>query len=376
MFVAFAAPPRLSCRARTVARSLLVGALLAACACETSSNRPAQYPPPQGPYANQPPGSGAYAPGPYPPGAGPQPGAPPGAPPPGGQPQGAPPGAPPPAASGPPPASLPPVGFDPINAVDIQFLRGRSQLVIRELLGALQGAQRQRVDGVPLVIDDEVGEVNAYAACTREGKALMAISDGLLDIEAHLAMAKATDEIFGTRKVDEYVRFVAQHQRPKQPIVRPAAGFFNPAQHSDPRKVQRQHQLLDEQIAFVLGHELAHHYLGHLPCTAGGSVSAADVARVLSSAVPVFNQPNELAADIAGTNNLLNAGKNRQGYRYNEGGALLTMQFFAGLDQLTPTDIIFGFERTHPAPQIRTPVIQQAAASWRSTGGWPFPLSF
>ena len=69
----------------------------------------------------------------------------------------------------------------------------------------------------------------------------MAISDGLLDIQAHLAQASATDELFGTRKTDEYVQLVARHQRPGAPIVRPAPGFFAPAQHVDPRKVARQH---------------------------------------------------------------------------------------------------------------------------------------
>jgi Zn-dependent protease with chaperone function len=263
----------------------------------------------------------------------------------------------------------PPVAYDPINAGDIQFLRGRAQAVLRDLVAALAGGQQQRVQNIPLVVDDEPGEVNAFAACTREGKALMAISDGLLDIEAHLAQAAATDELFGTRKVDEYIRFLAANQRPQQPIVRPPRGFFDPVQAADGRKVRRQHQLLDEQIAFVMGHELAHHYLGHLPCTSGNTITAADVGRVLSSAVPVFNQPNELAADVAGTSNVLTAGSRRQDFRWNEEGGLLTMRFFSALDAFTPSDILFGFERTHPPPQLRTPVIQQAANTWRATGG-------
>ena len=163
----------------------------------------------------------------------------------------------------PAPSPLPqaPAGqADPLNAIDIGFLRGRAQSVIGELVAALAPAQRQRVSGIPLIADDEVGEVNAFAACAN-GRAAMAISDGLLDIQAHLAQAKAIDELFGTRKVDEYIRLIAQNQRPKQPVVRPPAGFFDPAQASDPRKLARQYQVLDEQIGFVLGHELAHHYL-------------------------------------------------------------------------------------------------------------------
>lgn len=277
-----------------------------------------------------------------------------------------------PPAVGPAPAA-PPIQHDPLNAIELGFLRSRAQAVLGELVGALAPAQQQRVQSIPLIVDDEVGEVNAFAACA-SGRAAMAISDGLLDIQAHLAQARALDELFGSRKVEEYIRLIAQNQRPKQPVVRPAAGFFPAGQAFDARKITRQHEVFDEQLAFVLGHELAHHYLGHLPCSSGGGLSLADVSRVLSDAVPIFNQPNELAADYAGTNNLLSAGARRTGYRLSEGGALLTMQFFSGLDQLTPADIVFGFERTHPLPLVRSPVIQQTAATWRATGGRGLPI--
>ncbi|MFZ5889722.1 MAG: M48 family metalloprotease [Myxococcota bacterium] len=267
-----------------------------------------------------------------------------------------------------------PVAFDPINSVDINFLRGRAVAVLGELVANLPAPQRTRVQNIPLITDSTVGEVNAFAACTRDGKTAMAITDGLLDIQAHLAQARAIDEVFGLRKVDEYIRFIAQNQRPKAPIAQPPAGMFDPAQTADSRKVTRQHQVLDEQIAFVLGHELAHHYLGHLPCTAGGGLSGAEVARVLSDVVPIFNQGNEVSADTAGINNTLTTGARRQGYHFTEGGALLTMQFFAGLDQLSPIDILFGFERSHPPPAFRTPWIQQAANVWRSTGGQGLPV--
>jgi Zn-dependent protease with chaperone function len=230
------------------------------------------------------------------------------------------------------------------------------------------------VNGIPLVVDSTPGEVNAFAACTQQGKAGMAITDGLLEITAQLARAKAIDELAGTRKVDDYIQFLAQHQKPKQPIVRPQAGFFDPALDVDPRKLERQRQLLDEALAFILGHELAHHYLNHLPCTAGVA-GVAEVGHLLSGAVPMLNQPNELMADTYGTNNVLTAGSRRQGYRFTEGGGLLTMQFFSGLDRLSPGDI-FSFERSHPPPQLRSPLITQAANTWRAYGGRPPLLVF
>jgi len=358
---------------------LLVLALIALAlvlpACRPKRSPPPRRPPPPG-YA-APPGYAGY-PG--------QP--PPGQPPPGQRPPGQwapqpPPNAPAPAP--PPPAPAPaaptaPVQGDPINAVNIGFLRGRAQTVLGELVNALPDASRAKVQGIPLVADPTVGEVNAFAACDK-GVALMAISDGLLEIQAHMAQFRATDEVFRTNKLDQYIHLLATKQKPGGPIVRPPKGFVDPSQHTHGQKVARQHQLMDEQLAFVLGHELAHHHLGHTGCANGSNrgLSPADIGRVLSNTIPVFNQPNEIGSDVAGVNNLLAAGKRRQGYKWTEAGALLTLNFFAGLDRLTPAAVIFGFERTHPHPLIRVPIVQQTAASWRATGGnntLPFPFPF
>jgi hypothetical protein len=299
----------------------------------------------------------------------------------GGQPGAATPGVPAPVPGAPAPAPGVPgfpaaVGADPINNVDLAFLRAEATGILAELVAALPPLQQSRVAAIPMVVDSTPGEVNAFATCSKSGRAAMAITDGLLEIQAFLARARAHDEMGGTRKVDEYIALIARNQRPKQPVVRPAAGFFDPALDANPQKLARQRQVLDEELAFVLGHELAHHYLGHLPCTAAGALPVAEIARVLTDAVPGFNQPNELAADVAGLNDALTAGARRNGYHFTETGALLTMQFFSGLDQLTPTDILFSFERSHPSPALRVPIIQQTANAWRTTGGRGLPYPF
>lgn len=222
------------------------------------------------------------------------------------------------------------------------------------------------------MVDDTPGDVNAFAACAK-GKALMAITDGMLEIIAWLAMAKAHDEVFGTQKTDEYIRFIAQNLTPERPIPRPN-GFFARPNSVDGRKVARQHVLFEEQVAFVLAHELAHHYLGHLPCTGSpGPLGSADLARVLSSEVPLFNQPNEAAADLAGTDNVLDAGARRAGAHWTEAGALLTMRFFLGLEGGV-TNLLLAFQHSHPPPALRIPLIQQSANYWRRTGGAGIPL--
>ena len=284
------------------------------------------------------------------------------------------------APSGTSPLPGAPIFGDPINALDITYLRQRAHAVLAELSAALPANQRSMIAAVPLVVDDTPGEVNAFAACTKNG-ALMAITDGLLEISAQMARAKATDELFGTAKLQEYVKLVSQHQQPKQPIVRPALGFFEPSQDGDGRKVARQHDLLDEQLAFILGHELAHHYLQHTGCVGpqSASVTPADIGRLLSNAVPVFNQPNELAADTQGVTSLLNAGRARAGQRWNEEGAMLTLNFFVALMQMDPADrVLFAFQGSHPPPELRIPIVQQTANQWRATGGAAsgFPLPF
>ena len=269
-----------------------------------------------------------------------------------------------------------PVVNDPINFNDLGYLRGQAQSLLNELVATLPAPQQSRVAGIPLVVDSTPGDVNAFATCTSSGHAAMAITDGLLDIESHLSQARATDETFGTHKMSDYIQLIVQNQRANQPIVQPPLGFFDATQQADGRKVARQHQLLEEQIGFVLGHELAHHYLGHLPCTSAGQLPLAELGQALSGTVPLFNQPNEIAADTSGTNTLLTMGFRRSGYHLTEGGALITMQFFAGLEQFSAAQLLFAFQNDHPPAVVRTPIIQQTAAAWRLTGGRGLPYLF
>jgi hypothetical protein len=363
---------------RSVITSLL--SLSLACGAE-SERRPAAYPPgsqggypagqyPQGQYPN-PQTAQQYPPQQYPPQQYPPQQYPAPAP-----------AYPVPTAPGPVPSAplpgaqlpaLPNVDNDPINALNVTALRQSAQSILVELTRALPDVARSRVEGIPLVVDDTPGDVNAFAACSN-GRSLMAVTDGLLEIMAWLAMTAAHDELFGTAKTDEYIRFIAQNLAPGRPIPRPA-GLIAPAAQVDGRKVQRQHVLFEEALAFVLGHELAHHHLGHLPCTGkAGPLGSGDLARVLSSQVPLFNQPNEAAADLAGTSNVLDAGARRSGARWSEQGGLLTMRFFIGLDGGVGRNLLLAFQQSHPPPQLRVPLIQQSANFWRSNGGVGIPV--
>ncbi len=356
--------------AGAVALALITGMV----ACQPKRRaRPNPYGPPQGQWGQQPPPGGQWGQQPPPGGQWGQ------QPPPGGwsqQPPGPGTGQPPGPGTSQPPG---PVANDPINNTDIGFLRQRAGAVLKELVAALPDAKRNKVASVPLFSDPSVGEVNAFAACDDQGQPLMAISDALLEVMAHSARFRAHDELFKTNKLDQYTTLVAQNYKPKKPLPRPAQGFVDPAADADGRKVARQAVLMDAQLAFVLGHELAHHYLDHTGCANGGGsrgVSTGDFGRLLSRAAPLFNQPNEIGSDVAGTQNLLAAGARRQGAKWTEEGALLSLNFFGALDRLTPEAILFAFESSHPHPSVRMPIVTQTANTWRMTGGNPLPFPF
>ena len=141
----------------------------------------------------------------------------------------------------------------------------------------------------------------------------------------------------------------------------------------DSRKLARERQLFQEQVAFILAHELAHHHRGHNSCVSSGDASRAsaeELARVASSAIPTFTQPLEVEADMWAVYTVLAAGDGRAGGSWDEEGGLVNLEFFGRLRDLGGTDVLQVFLSTHPLPQIRRPIIETAARQW-SRGQWP-----
>jgi hypothetical protein len=268
---------------------------------------------------------------------------------------------------------------DPINTVDLNYLRATAQSVLGELVAALPPERQAKVQGIPFIADAKVGDVNAYASCDESHMPRMTVTDGLLQIEAYISQLKAIDELYGTQKLEAYLTVFAREQKPQEPIVAPPAGLIEQGQQVDPRKVARQHQIMEEQLAFVLGHELGHHYLGHTGCANGQSgdrnPTIGDIGRLFTKVVPVSNQFVESDADNAGVDDLLAAGARRQGYHWTEEGAILTLGFFAHLHEITPDAAMLFWLNDHPFPQQRLPLVRQEANRFRQSGGaWATPL--
>jgi hypothetical protein len=246
------------------------------------------------------------------------------------------------------------------------------QSVLNELIAQLNPTNQQRVRGIPLVFDPDVGQVNAYAGCDDNGAPFLAGTEALLALADGMAQTRATDELFGTQTYEAYMAYAtprALSQTPASPAL--VAGII-PAQYwSDARRFSRAHEIFDEVVAFTFGHELAHHYLGHTGCANGQPLPAlSQLGHVFTKIVPGFNQPNEAAADTFGSLNTLDTGRARRGagyYAWSERGGLSLLDYFlrversAGMSPLSPV----AFLRTHPSSAIRIPIVQTAANGWR-----------
>lgn len=293
-------------------------------------------------------------------------------------------------------APLPPGALEPDGSFALPFLEQEAQYLISTMAANLEPAQRARVANIPLNFMNTLTEVNAAAGCTRGGRAFMVATAAILVLHAATAEARAVDEVAGTHLLADYtdrtVRLINQEQ-----MVRGLPdGVVPPAMALNPQKLARQRYLYDIQIAFILGHELAHHYRGHTGCANGAAANPQqgdleDLQRAVSTLAPLFNQPLELEADTWGTVDVLDTGSRRTTGRWTEDGAVMSMNFFERLEGLRGSSPLLFFVRSHPPAAIRRPVIQLWASQWRAgvrppavgaaQGGngsspLPFPLPF
>jgi hypothetical protein len=248
--------------------------------------------------------------------------------------------------------------------------QAEARAVAKELVSNLSPQNQALVASIPLVFDPTT-DINAFAGCDDGGAPFVAGTEGLLEAIDAISQTKAADELFGTRTYDAYTSAVAPllvSTKGGSPML--PAGVISPVQWADLRRISRAHEMFDEIVGFTFGHELSHHYLGHTGCAHGQPQgvppAVSDLNRLVSSAIPLFNQPNEIAADSNGCINLLDTGRARasQAYRWNEEGSLWLLDFFARLDRAAGANPLLGFLRTHPNPGLRIPIVQGVSATW------------
>lgn len=284
---------------------------------------------------------------------------------------------PPPAAPAPPPGGAQPAAAHALlfPLVGPQAWQQEVRLVMQELIANLSPEHAARVRNIPLVIDPNQGDVNAFAGCDDQGSPFVAATEGMLEALDAVAQTEANDDLFGTHTYEQYTAAVLPRlAQGKGASASLPLGIIPLTTALDPRRLSRAHELFDELAAFTFGHELSHHYLGHTGCANGqassGGPNPAVVANMITRMVPTLNQPNEIAADSAGCINTLDSGRARAPrgvYVWTERGGLTRLDFFARLERaagLSPMNPI-SYIQSHPNPAIRIPIVKAVAQTWR-----------
>jgi len=287
-------------------------------------------------------------------------------------------------------AAAPPGSYDAGGHLTRAFMESRAETVHQALVAALDAHERSQVTDVPfeVVITDEP---NAAAGCTRgDRRPVMMITSSMLNLVAGISETSAYDELASTETYEAYVTHVVGEVRGGRPVPDVEASAHSAPHATDAHKLARQVHLFDQQVAFILGHELAHHYRGHTNCVQGRSdseVQRDELMGMLSRTVPPFEQPREVEADMWGLVDVLEAGHERPGGEWTEEGALLNMDFFRRLSDRGGQEILLAFFSTHPPSAVRIPIVRSTAQQWtpgyrpprmptadgNNTGGLPIP---
>jgi hypothetical protein len=262
----------------------------------------------------------------------------------------------------------PPESHDAAGHLLRPFLEAEAERVHQALVAALPAHEQGQTREIPFEVIAEDREPNAAAGCTRSTRSpLMMITTAMLTLAAGTAEAKAYDELAGTTTFDQYVTAViadVRNQRSVQPI---SPSLHTGPTATDPHKLGRQVHLYQQQVAFIVGHELAHHYRGHTNCVAGRTDEEQrrdEAAQILAHTVPPFSQPREIEADMWGVTNVLEAGRTRPAGQWTQEGALLNLDFFRQLADEGGPQIVLAFLSTHPPSLVRIPIVRSTSQQW------------
>ncbi|CAN5383025.1 hypothetical protein BH09MYX1_BH09MYX1_63740 [soil metagenome] len=268
------------------------------------------------------------------------------------------------------PTALPAIHIPLLPLIGTPAMQAEVRLVLDELIRNLSATYQSRVSGIPLKLDTDPNEINAYAGCDDKGVAYMAVTQGMLDAIDGMANTKATDELFGTQTYDAYTAAVIPKLNAPKGGSAALPLTIIPLQYAaDPRRLSREHEIFDDIVAFTFGHELAHHYLGHTGCANGATQlqqGLAVLGHLGTQLVPIFNQPNELVADNVGIFNVMDTGRVRRPLaEWSEQGGLVLLDFFARLERAAGSSPFVAFVRSHPASRDRIVWVRGFATSWR-----------
>jgi len=275
------------------------------------------------------------------------------------------------------------VAGDALHADMISALHAQASDELRRLLAKLPKAQTARLSGIYLAFDAHTAEPTAMAACDDDGDYVVVMSDLLLGMIDYVAKAKASDEVFATRKLDEYAAWLSRPESKGGRLVTPPADSIDPPQAQSPAKADLERARLREALSGVIAHELMHLVFGDITCPSptvahergDDEWTREEREHALSVALKVYTTPRVLAADGAGTLLSLQASRTEEGIV----ALLLTFDRIerSGLDAASagpsgqpsatdaPNRAASSYLRLHPGSDLRAQVVRAAANQWR-----------
>jgi hypothetical protein len=209
---------------------------------------------------------------------------------------------------------------------------------------------------------------------------VVVVTDALLRLATFVAYAEATDETFGTHKVDEYATLLAEALRsgaPKGGVrpVPPPLGFFDASERLSTAGIKLEVERFREIVGAILAHELTHFVQGNLVCPHPTAThergddewTPDERERSLARALDGYTGERVLSADREAAVRLLDSGLTEQ-------GSLAWLRTVGHVEQAMEESPLSGdasFMRTylklHKNSEARAEVIRSAAREWRRT---------
>ena len=233
---------------------------------------------------------------------------------------------------------------------------------LRAVVAKLPDADQQKIVGVYVAFHADPKAPLALAACDDDGDYVVVVSDALLGLADAVARAEATDDAFGTKKLDEYAALLAKAQRPGERLLTPPAGFYEPS-HATPEVLAAQAKRFRAIATYLVATEAAHMTAGDLVCPRPTAThergddewTASEQAAALSAARAVHDPRRVFTADAHGAALATRAGEAEDAY-----AGLLT-PVFAAMEASETARASAPYLAHHPSSGVRALIVKTAA---------------
>jgi hypothetical protein len=270
--------------------------------------------------------------------------------------------------------------IDAAPGVAVGLLRRTASAEFSALFDSLRVTEKRSFAGAYVAFDDSPIDIGSMVGCDDDGDYVVVVTDALLAFATFVAHAEATDETFGTHKVDEYATFLAEAPRSgawKAGVrpVPPPLGFFDASQGLPAAGVKLEVERFREIVGAILAHELTHFVQGNLMCPHPTAThergddewTPDERERSLASALDGYTAESVLSADREATVRLLESGLTEQ-------GSLAWLRTVGSIERAMEesplcqdASYVPTYLRLHKNSEARAEVIRSAAREWRQT---------